>query len=257
MNDEIRKQFGSVPIYRCPSKFGGGPFITDTPAGAGDDSYRNSPPYGPRISYAFVLSFNRRPVSTGLELANSGHWARGERLWQSVDAFFGPFRIALHDEPLKYATWGPRDTMAWWSDGSSNQILVGEKHLPPAVFGRCEGGTLTPETTMYFGDCSYLVGGEGYSTPVARLVRASTVEAAACDVNSDTDSNRPLARVDDESNTVVAWNGARFGSAHPSVVNFLIGDGAVRPFFITTTSRVMAALGTVNDGNTVSVPGLN
>ena len=47
---------------------------------------------------------------------------------------------------------------------------------------------------------------------------------------------------------------APFGSYHPAVCNFLIGDGAVRAFPVTTPPRILACLGTVNDGNSVAMP---
>jgi hypothetical protein len=31
MNEEKRKAFGSTPIYRCPSRRGGGPIFTEDP----------------------------------------------------------------------------------------------------------------------------------------------------------------------------------------------------------------------------------
>jgi prepilin-type processing-associated H-X9-DG protein len=63
---------------------------------------------------------------------------------------------------------------------------------------------------------------------------------------------RELARADDESDSVLTWDGARFGSKHPGVVNFLFGDGAVRGLSLTTPANILASLGTVNDGNASS-----
>ncbi len=45
----------------------------------------------------------------------------------------GPFRVAQHatwsstDEDFR--NWSPRDEMAWWADGASNQLIVGEKYM--------------------------------------------------------------------------------------------------------------------------------
>jgi len=66
----------------------------------------------------------------------------------------------------------------------------------------------------------------------------------------------PLARPDDETDAALRHNTGvgKFGSAHPGIVNFLIGDGAVRAFPLTTPSRIIGALGTVNDGNNVQMP---
>lgn len=45
-----------------------------------------------------------------------------------------------------------------------------------------------------------------------------------------------------------------FGSSHPGIVNFLIGDGSVRPFPVTVDYRVLYRLGNVQDGEPVSLP---
>ena len=48
--------------------------------------------------------------------------------------------------------------------------------------------------------------------------------------------------------------GVGFGSYHPNVCLFLLGDGAVLPFNNTTVPRVIALLCTPNDGTTVTFP---
>jgi hypothetical protein len=46
-----------------------------------------------------------------------------------------------------------------------------------------------------------------------------------------------------------------FESFHPAgICQFLIGDGSVRAFSVTTPIRTLACLGTVNDGNVVQLP---
>ena len=69
------------------------------------------------------------------------------------------------------------------------------------------------------------------------------------------DGARSIARPDQEGNSF-RWSEAQFGSVHPGVVNFLLGDGAVRSLPITTPPGILARLGTVNDGNTVTLPGV-
>jgi len=45
-----------------------------------------------------------------------------------------------------------------------------------------------------------------------------------------------------------------FGSSHPGVCNFLVGDGAVRGISVTTDPNLLIHLGVVNDGRAVALP---
>jgi len=45
-----------------------------------------------------------------------------------------------------------------------------------------------------------------------------------------------------------------FGSAHPGVCNFLIGDGAVRTLSAATAPLLVCRLIDVDDGNSVALP---
>ena len=257
MNNEIRNQFGSVSTYRCPSRRSGGVLVTPFEEGAysGSDHYQGSAPYGPRGCYAFALSHQWTP---GNEIGDVSHWYIVDASMlpaYGVNNIFGPFRAALYSVPTDASSWGPRDTMAWWSDGTSNQILVGEKHLPERALNACEhspAGSTATYSQPHFVDCSYLVSGE---SQMASSVRAVRVNRSLTGLEDMATGARPLARPTDDDAATLYGASARFGSAHPGIVNFLLGDGAVRPLLITTPAQVLAMLGTVNDGNTFAVPG--
>jgi len=264
MNDEIRKQFGSVPIYQCPSRRGGGVQITpfDAPVASESLVYNSSPsvpPYGPRGCYAFVLSHQYVPGSGSDSQAHNGnYWASfTSSLNYAIPQTVGPFRIAMFGAGTTTSTWKPRDTMAWWADGTSNQILVGEKHMPSSVFEKCEGAT-SADNYKGFKDCSYLGAGTTIRLTAVGIVRNSNSAAQIGNMSQGTLA--VLSVPNDEKTTAVGFNTAgengviNFGSAHPNVVNFLIGDGAVRPFPLTTPGSTLAALGTVNDGTIVEIP---
>ena len=266
MNDEIRNQFGSVPIYRCPSRRGGGPQITPFPEGVEytSDDYRVSngggPPYGPRGCYAIVFSYQRDSTlvfGSNDEIVANTHWYRFREAPHAAVPQQGPFRVARYmvtptsNDSDDYNSWEPRDTMAWWQDGTSNQLLVGEKHLPPRVLNRCE-----PEDGVYstFCDCSYMVGGEINTAPMGRFLRTTNTAGDAGNMRA---GGRALAVPGEEDSTLTSNAGNRlFGSAHPDIVNFLLGDGAVRAIPLTTPAQILAALATVNDGTSVTMPGL-
>jgi len=261
MNEEIRRQFGSVPIYRCPSRRGGGPQITPF-ANPITTLAANDPAYGPRGCYAIVMSY-QRTSDTGIIGTDGGHviyWCRfdatfGYRL--SLAPQFGPFRIARCSTADDTTTWKPRDSMAWWSDGTSNQLLVGEKHLPSIVLEKCERYTGGTEDYRYYQDCSYLSAAGYAMRSAARFVRVNTTidQMGGGDIPRGANILAIPEHYTDVTLSAIQSEGtnSRFGSAHPNAVNFLIGDGAVRSFTLTTPAWVMAALGTVNDGTTVAL----
>jgi prepilin-type processing-associated H-X9-DG protein len=259
MNDEIRKQFGSVSIYRCPSRRGsGGPLITSFPSAITDDQYKTGgPPYGPRGDYVFVMSFQTNQAAvdeTPADAASQNHWYRQDEPHGAVSTQLGPFRLALLGRSNDYTSWGPRDTMAWWADGNSNQLIIGEKHLPSAWLGKCEPD---PALSKYpsFGDCSFLTGGECLTPAVGRFLRNSGTGAGNIYKAGNMElGGSKLAIPTDESENSVGSGSALFGSAHPGVVNFLLGDGSVRALPLTIPAPILAALATVNDGTTVTIP---
>jgi len=273
MNDDVRKQFGSVSFYCCPSRRGGGAHITAFDPGSPQtsDDYRvangGGAPYGPQGDYAIALSYQQTSDAPPVLSNAPDHWylVYGHEVGISVNQI-GPLRVALFATPLTgasgdaYKSWGPRDTMAWWTDGSSNQIILGEKHLPPVVLDRCLRGDVVNlnsygEDLKYsqLADCSYLVGGEVYTVTMGRYVRVSGSNSAVGSSDIATGA-RELAILGSERATVLGSTYGRFGSAHPDVVNFLFGDGSVHALPLSLPAKILACLGTVNDGNTVVIP---
>jgi len=250
MNDEVRKQFGSVPIYRCPTRRGGGalstPFKDVAPNDSDSATYSaTARAYGPTSDYAIVFSYQRTPqgeADAPTDTPSGGHFYRDAQTGRSVVSHLGPFHVSLLAVRNNYSTWGPRDSMACWTDGTSNQIIVGEKYIHPNVVGDCD---------QVRSDCSYLIGGEGHYTGMARYVRTSGTVANYGNMSTDT----VALGIPDVTGVTGGTNA--FGGAHPGITHFLLGDGAVRPFPLTTPGSILAAWGTVNDGNNVLIPGIN
>jgi len=258
MNDDIRKQFASVPIYRCPSRRGGGAQMTPphpSPTTVNDyygSNAGNGPHLGPLGDYVIVGSYQYYEIanSQGNTDTSSGQWYR-QYDYNNIRVTVcqrGPFRVALLTKPFtstsSYAcmeSWSPRDSMARWVDGTSNQLIVGEKHIPPNLVGVCQD-----PPTVVWADCSYLTGGEGNpTTSIMRFLRSNSTESTADDMSAGAQA---LALATSTSTN-------QFGSAHPNAVQFLFGDGSVRAFQRTTASNILAALATVDDGTTVTLPG--
>jgi len=258
LNDEQRKAFGSVPIYRCPSRRGGGELLsaadwTDEFTAYGTTEGQITQ-YGPVTDYAGVLYCTT---------ANSDHlmfhtWAPDNGGSGSVPVFerhLGPFRVANVPRiggSWRYASWQPRDTFSWLADGTSNQLLFGERHIPLDRIGQCHGKSavaIRPENV----DCSYLVGYMRAGLAGLRLMYAPT------GTNGVTIANRPLARPVDFSTTSSnpdgdAANHYAFGSWHPGFCLFVLGDGAVRALPVTTYVEILKSAACVNDGQTLPLP---
>jgi len=249
LNDTQRQSFGSVSTYRCPSRRGGGSLVTPgrvETTGSGNTDYYNFP--GPQGDYAMVFMYN-------------GDGSNGDHYWPQnhivnipsayVTPHVGPFRVASWatmigsdaSNPDSYKTWSPRDTIAWWRDGTSNQLIIGEKHIPTSKLGQC---ATADEGTDNIGDCSYLITGWWKSVASGRSFHWSGLRNPALSFLPI--ESRPAA----EKTNVAYYN---FGSYHPGVCHFLLGDGSVQSISVTTpVEAVLVPLAVVNDGRAVSLP---
>ena len=242
MTDEIRQSF-IIAFYRCPSRRNNSTFL---PASAEDDtstSWGVGGTSGPQGDYAFVSCAN-----TGVP---PGYWDNYTPYW--ADFMTGPFRVGVVTNsapPVNddVRTWRPRDSFSWLADGTSNQILVGEKHLLPRDMDKC-----VPDSTSTV-DCSIFVQG--------------AVGAAGSTRDGMGGFYQPVENSINDYNGVDKDDGAHsgWGSAHPGVINFVLGDGAVRALSLTTPTgpirttpfpielSVFRRLCMVNDGLPVAIP---
>ena len=255
MDDQMRRAFASVPIYHCPSRRGG--VQMNEPADTVDSSWQRAN-LGPQGDYAFVASFQRTQaaVDDATSPTDTGaiqHYYKTTQQGRAIACQEGPFLLAELPTITNPAQWLPRCSMARWADGSSNQLIVGEKHIPFEKLNVCEGTDTGYSPHDRKGDCSYLNGGDPWMASVARVVRNDSDLSRSSTTHIDT-SAQMLRRPTENSNT--SYNDGAFGSFHPGVVNFVLGDGAVRAFPMVVPAKIIAALGTINDGNTVIIPQL-
>jgi len=151
-------------------------------------------------------------------------WASGER---------APFPAAVHttrdgntNDARIAKSWRPRVDIGWWEDGTSNQLIVGEKYMLPQDMwdSHWDATWLWSHTDVIHG--TYRV--FHYYIPMAR------------------------------SNVREEWechhSQKRFGSSHPGVVMFCFGDGSVRSIPTTAPLAITVPLCHVSDGNVVAVP---
>jgi len=249
MTDEIRKSF-IMPLYRCPSRRGNETFLpasTQDDKGGGIILWNTGGTSGPQGDYAFVSG-----TSTG---DDAFFWDNYTPFW--VKSMSCPFRTAVvtnSETPVvdDVRTWKPRDSFSWFSDGTSNQILVGEKHILLRDMDKC-----IPFSTSTV-DCSIFVQG-------CRGAVSSTRDAMG-------GFYKPIEDLQNDYDGIT-FEGAHagWGSGHPRSINFLFGDGAVRalslsmptgPFQSVPLSlpddndkiSVFRRLCVVNDGLPVKIP---
>jgi hypothetical protein len=241
LDAEQRRSLGSVNIYKCPSRRGGTQ-IAEWDGGGSTDSA------GPRSDYAVVVTKESHNF-WGQYCILSTQLVDG--IVNSPAAYKGPLRIAYvefwgnwngdQDQPRdafwNARNWSPRDEMVWWQDGTSNQIVFGEKFIPAWALGgsrneakRWDGGYLQAFPNEH-------------TFNVGRLVHGNFEIFA----RSPTDSRIP----DDRAPHDVSWESYQFGSHHSGICQFLFGDGAVRAMSINTSTTMMFNLARVDDGNPV------
>jgi len=254
LNEEERLAIGSVSYYRCPSRRGGGPLVTD---GAHDANGAHSGAHmqntkGPVGDYAMVFateeggtcwSENYHPMD-GVDISSV--------ICNALSDQKGPFRVADFAEQGNNYSWMPRDTMSRWQDGTSNQILVGEKHVPLSMLGKCDSEGSTDLGQRRHGECAYFVTGDWSGCGGSRAIISTSWPGG----NNYVDTF-PICRPTDwefEKGWSTALHNYGFGSYHPDMCMFVFGDGSVRGISPTTPISILRALAVVDDGKVVSLP---
>ncbi|MCL2118858.1 MAG: DUF1559 domain-containing protein [Planctomycetaceae bacterium] len=233
--------------FRCPSRRSGVVSLGDAPTDNGGTNNQGGM-YGPQGDYAFVQG---RPYR---------HWALWLNNYNPVAADHAPtqqgaIRVASWTGG-NAGSWQPRDTMSWWADGTSNQLVVGEKHIRADLVGSC-GANADAANRWRLGDCSMLITGDWNTLSSARSLNARLARGPN-DTHADTNYG-----TEDKPH----W-----GSSHTGTVNFLLGDGSVQAISVTTPSgdlypseadannktdvsnSIIGRLGCARDGNTASIP---
>jgi hypothetical protein len=273
LTQEEKRGFASVTPMLCPSRRSGvqmndygGPDDSANREASAQNTSQNGQGWngaGPLGDYAFVFATSR-------EVPPSNWWFTIDD--NGVDKNqMGPFRFAnwsSPNPPNTTVTWTPKDTFARCTDGLSNQFFIGEKHIPLDRLGKCPNiadfSSATAAQTRNASDCSYLQ--TGYVKTMWNG-RAIVVYAVSNSVNSTgivlgNDYVIPLSRprdfstdtepsVNNWANSGLIWMG--FGSWHPGICQFVLGDGSVHSCSVTTSEKVLRAMALVSDGDSVSL----
>ncbi len=252
LTDEQKRGFASVSYMRCPTRRGTGEYSTS-------DAAAPYPP-GPHTDYAPVFYVRDRPTGGTIHDLRNGWDSYTPPVPTGLESATGPWRAAITDTVPQVdqdvSNWKIRDTMSWWSDGTSNQIIFGEKHIStssPAT-GPASSWMISPQDgnpTLL--DQSYLAGAMGSST-VGGLPSTECTMAVARIVHPQIPIQRPIDMP--PAATVPNQRGYfTFGSWHPGICHFLLGDGSARSVSNTVDpDLVLSRLAEVHDGRPVALP---
>ena len=181
----------NLKVYFCPAR--------RTPSGAGSSLDGDVHQSG---------SVPHTPGALGDYAANVGTPDRTIDYYPGLNAT--PDNLAANG-PFRYK--GADLTFAHVTDGLSQTLFIGEKHVQLGTFGRA------PDTSIYNGDHagSFRKAGIG-----ASLARAPTVA------------------------------GSVFGGYHPGICQFVLGDGSVRALNVSIDATNLGRLASRDDGEVIT-----
>jgi hypothetical protein len=240
LTEDQKKGFGSVTSYRCPTRRGAENAVYE---GSSTDT-TDCP--GPLGDYAIPVMASDFWFYHFVPTTNS-----------HINSHFGPLRVAeittiKASGTRDYSKWEPRDTMAWLSDGTSNQFLVGEKHIPIGRVGISKTGSAGTTNQCYTADMTYITTGR-WAAGAARSIKSNYYALAGfSDFVDDKDSSGTYINCVNANHDGSGRSGHYgFGSWHPGICSFSLADGSVRPFPNTTSDAILRAFGQVTDGGEI------
>jgi hypothetical protein len=154
-------------------------------------------------------------------------------------------------------TLGPREYRSMTSfasvlDGLSNTAFVGEKAVHKDRLGLVTAGASYGDGPYYYyGGNNTLTGNSSTSDQVAPFMRRLCLSGSA---TAAPDSGRIIALKPTGDTNNANDPRFRFGSWHPGISLFLLGDGSVRQCNNATSSQALERFGTRNDRFTFDLP---
>ena len=239
--------FSSISAYTCPTRGSRGvPEAITTIS-------------GPTTDYAMVLSRTYGAPSGGTYITNPDLlvymafipwdcYSWRATIARNVEFNNGPFTSATvvvtgvatpaaEGSGHWIQSWKGQSGFQRWEDGTSNQLIFGEKATHTDKKGVCSNAT-----GLGHHDCSFLAGSGTQGNQAGRAFWFSGTVGYL---------NIALPR----PFTAGSESYRSFGSWHPGTCNFLLGDGAVRAVSATTPANpILWALAQVGDGASVSLP---
>ncbi|MDR3108751.1 MAG: DUF1559 domain-containing protein, partial [Planctomycetaceae bacterium] len=245
------ESFGSVSIMKCPTRRSPSDSVMTSPT---TDAYAGGP--GPQGDYAVVFYAAKLAPSTGeTTTPNPSNWykylfSRSE--WNNEGTanygnFTGPFRIAAMTGTDCNA-WKPSHGFERWRDGTSNQLIVGEKHIPIGALGKCAMGSRT-SSKVFLADCTYMQTGTNKHGALVRFNQIFSGHVSVLARNKNFRNEGTNSSPDCRPNDAYG-----FGSYHARVCQFVMGDGSVRSLSVTVPDQIIFMLSDCQDGGAASSP---
>jgi hypothetical protein len=256
LTEADRTAFASVQNYLCPTRRSG----TQMTLAENWGGETNSGPLTDYMMPAFGLGVNLNGSPQWHH-----HWTQDTA---AVNNLRGPFRVGLAEwtktsdqSGIKPADgtvtgWSPRDPIAWWSDGTSNQIIFAERHVPSTRLGMCSDTFTTNTQYREYWDCSYL--SASYSAGRNNIYILSILNTMQPTLTYDANytakaiPNKPDYGGDGKGsiNALVSY---AMGSYHTGILNAALGDGSVKTINNTIKGEIILRMTDVADGGSVSL----
>ena len=243
--DDARRSSFTISAYVCPSRQSPGKVKMEW-----EDLKGPVNDYCMPVVWSDNTAWDWWAYVTGI--GNQGH---GRSIGDNVSPFRPPIStlatIVQNDDPIWrpyfISSWTWRDTIARFRDGTTNQIILLEKHIPAwAIDGESfianayNGGVLKLGSGL-----DSLYSAAKPITTNAYLIARGPQEPQTRDEPTGSGLNEAHGYMESK---------AHIGSAHPGSFNTLFGDGSVHTFPVTTPATTIFRLCHVIDGESVTLP---
>ncbi|MBQ9873598.1 MAG: DUF1559 domain-containing protein [Thermoguttaceae bacterium] len=248
LTEDERKGFSSVPYMVCPSRRSSPASYDTISTGHGQNSA------GPQSDYCPIASTDSNGSQSGRATAgnhDTHYYVRVTQIFTDncqtyQKGFFRGAKITGNSESTTKSN--PRDTLSRVVDGTSNQIVIGEKHIPIDGLNVCNTQDPSANNWSQCHDCSYLCAaaatGCGYVWRSVASWWSDDYKTPYTDLANGIDG--PYDHLAANSHASINCG---LGSWHASGANFLRADGSVSFMSSTTPQAILGKLATVDDGN--------
>jgi hypothetical protein len=155
----------------------------------------------------------------------------------------------LVDTTNQIYSWTASTSFATATDGLSNTLLIGEKHIPTQDLNRADGAHDYADGACYNNDgIMWSVRIVGLQTQTVNVV-STGFSSWVTGVTAANPLAWPLGQ--GPTDTSQPYPGFRFGSYHPGVCQFVFGDGSVHALSNNTNIQTLTWLALPNDGQVV------
>lgn len=236
LTDDEKQMFGSVAYMKCPTRRGGYQACETSTTGG----YYGNIGKGPRGDYAIIYSGDANDTAVSDE-----DWYLA--FTKVGDSPHSPFGKALMRDTTDARTWSVSKTFASWKDGTSNQFMVGEKHIPQGLLSvESEESSDVDGTyfTQAFGDSYHTLLGGRFNMARSIVTKNPRLARGPNDCDATGTGGTPEFELNVEEPPY------GFGSYHSGVCLFVLGDGAVKTVSTNVNSTVLASYADIKDGAT-------